>query len=257
MMPRYAVKWSVATLITLMLSPLAGADTIRVRADAWFPVNGDPQAVQPGFGIEALRTIWKEAGHDLDYRLMSWGRSLEAVRNGSADCVIGAYKADAPDLRFPEQELGRDGVGIYVRAADEWHYSGIESLARRTVGVISEYSYGEELDVWLADSANATRIQMAYGADALEGNIRKLLAGRVDVLLESPMIMNTALHKLDLARFVRLSGEGKPPTPFYIACSADNPKVSEWLRQFDDGMVQLRQSGLWRALLEDYGLTGE
>ena len=249
------MKWSVATLLAVLLSPLASADTIRLRADAWFPVNGDPDAAQPGFGIEALRAVWQEAGHELDYRLMSWGRSLEAVRNGSADCVIGAYKEDAPDLRFPSQELGRDGVGIYVRAADEWHYSGVESLGRRTVGVISEYSYGEELDAWLANSANATRIQMAYGSDALEGNIRKLLAGRVDVLFEPPMIMNTALRKLDMARFVRLSGEGKPPTPFYIACSASNPKVPEWLRQFDEGMVGLKQSGQWRTLLESYGLA--
>ncbi len=251
------MKWFVATLIAVLLSPLASADTIRLRADAWFPVNGDPDAEQPGFAVEALRTIWTQAGHQLDYRLMSWGRSLEAVRNGSADCVIGAYKADAPDLRFPAQELGRDGVGIYVRAGDDWRYSGIDSLDRRTVGVISEYSYGDDLDPWLADSANATRIQMAYGADALEGNIRKLLAGRIDVLFESPMIMNTALSKLDLARFVRLSGEAKPPTPFYIACSSTDPRAAEWLRQFDEGLIGLKQSGQWRQLREAYGLTGD
>ncbi len=249
------MRWPVATLLVLTLPALAGADTIRLRADAWFPVNGDPGAELPGFGIEALTVVWKEAGHELDYRLMSWGRSLEAVRNGSADCVIGAYKEDAPDLRFPEQELGRDGVGIYVRATDEWQYSGVESLARRTVGVISEYSYGKELDGWLADSANATRIQMAYGAAALDGNIRKLLAGRVDVLLESPMIMNTALRRLELARFVRLSGEAKPAIPFYIACSADNPRVPAWLRQFDEGMIRLKQTAQWGSLLERYGLS--
>lgn len=249
------MKWSVAALIAILLSPLASADTIRLRADAWFPVNGDPEAAQPGFGIEALRTIWKEAGHDLDYRLMSWGRSLEAVRNGSADCVIGAYQSEAPDLRFPEQALGLDDVGLYVRAADEWQYTGVESLARRTVGVISEYSYGDELDAWLADSANATSIQMAYGADALEGNIRKLLADRVDVLLESPMVMKNALQKLGLARFVRLAGEGTEPTPFYIACSPTNPQAPRWLREFDDGMLRLRQSGDWQRLLESYGLT--
>lgn len=249
------MKWSVAPLIAVLLSPLASADTIRLRADAWFPVNGDPEAAQPGFGIEALRTIWKEAGHDLDYRLMSWGRSLEAVRNGSADCVIGAYQAEAPDLRFPEQALGLDDVGIYVRAADDWQYTGVESLTRRTVAVISEYSYGDEIDAWLADSANATRIQMAYGADALEGNIRKLLADRVDVLLESPMVMKNALQKLGLARFVRLAGTGTEPTPFYIACSPTNPQVVRWLREFDDGMLRLRQSGDWQRLLESYGLT--
>ena len=89
------MKQFSAILIVLMVSPLASGDTIRLRADAWFPINGDPQAAHPGFGIEALQAIWKQAGHQLDYRLMSWGPSLEAVRNGSADCVIGAYKEDA------------------------------------------------------------------------------------------------------------------------------------------------------------------
>jgi polar amino acid transport system substrate-binding protein len=98
-------------------------------------------------------------------------------------------------------------------------YTGPDSLARRSVALINEYSYGPELDAWIGDSRNATRIQMAYGAEALEGNVRKLLAGRVDVVLESPMVMSTTLERLGLERFVRLAGEGKAPAPFYIACS--------------------------------------
>jgi polar amino acid transport system substrate-binding protein len=247
----------VTVALMLLVSATLSADTIRLRADVWYPVNGDPESVQPGFGIEALGQIWGSAGHRIDYSLMSWGRSLDAVRSGAADCVIGAYKADAPDLLFPQQPLGRDGVGVYVREGDDWRYEGPDSLARRTVAVISEYSYGDALDGWLAQSRNATRIQMAYGADALEGNIRKLLAGRVDVLLESPMVMTTQLQRLQLQRYVRLAGEGKPATPFYIACSSTNPAVPAWLREFDEGMVRLKQDGQWQRLLESYGLSAD
>ncbi|MEE4251564.1 MAG: transporter substrate-binding domain-containing protein, partial [Alcanivoracaceae bacterium] len=105
------------------------------------------------------------------------------------------------------------------------------------------------------DEANAARIEIAYGVDALEGNIRKLLAGRVDVLFESPMVMASSLRAHDLDSHVRLAGEGKPATPFYIACSASNPRVPLWLEQFDDGMQRLRDSGRWRQLLEKYGLS--
>ncbi|MDF1629059.1 MAG: transporter substrate-binding domain-containing protein [Alcanivoracaceae bacterium] len=247
-----AIRWIV---LGLALTGNVLADTIRVRADVWYPVNGDPAAVRPGFGIEALRLIWGEAGHQIDYQLMSWGRSLSAVRSGAADCVIGAYKQDAPDLRFPAQMLGQDGVGVYVRAPDDWRYTGTESLAGRTVGAIADYSYGKSLDDWLADATNADRIEIAYGVDALEGNIRKLLAGRVDVLFESPMVMASSLGTLDLEPFVRLAGEGKPETPFYIACSATSSEVPQWLEQFDGGMQSLRESGQWRRLLADYGLS--
>ena len=244
-----------SALLGLALAGNALADTIRVRADVWYPVNGDPAAVRPGFGVEALNLIWGESGHRLDYQLMSWGRSLSAVRSGAADCVIGAYKQDAPDLRFPTRMLGQDSVAVYVRAADNWRYTGPESLAGRTVGVIGDYSYGKDLDGWLADPANAAHIQVASGVDALEGNIRKLLAGRVDALFESPMVMANSLRVLNLASFVDFAGEGKPATPFYVACSATNPSVPQWLEQFDNGMQRLRDSGRWSELLTDYGLS--
>lgn len=243
-------------LLGMVLSGNVLADNIRLRADAWYPVNGDPAAARSGFGIEAAQQIWGAAGHTIDYQLMSWSRSLDAVRADQADCVIGAYRDDAPDLRFPAEPLGLEGIGVYVRAADDWSYTGPDSLARRSVAMISEYSYGQALDVWIGASRNATLIQMAYGADALEGNVRKLLAGRVDVVLESPMIMSTTLKRLGLERFVRLAGEGKAPAPFYIACSSTNPKVPEWLKVFDEGVRRMRDNGQWQVLLDRYDLGG-
>jgi polar amino acid transport system substrate-binding protein len=250
------MKRFIASVMMVCWCSALAADEIRLRADDWFPVNGAPGAAEPGFGIEALQQIWGAAGHTLDYQLMSWSRSLDAVRADNADCVIGAYRDDAPDLRFPAEPLGREGVGVYVRAADDWQYRGPESLARRSVAIINEYSYGPQLDAWIADSRNATRLQMAYGAEALEGNVRKLLAGRVDVVFEAPMVMTTTLKRLDLDRFVRLAGEGKAPAPFYIACSATNPRVPQWLSQFDEGVQRMRASGEWQALLARYGLDG-
>lgn len=243
-------------LLPLLLAPVY-ADTIRLRADEWFPVNGDPQSSRPGFAVELAATIWRDFGHQIDYQLMGWGRSLEAARNGSIDCVIGTDRTEAPDLLFPQTPLHTDGVHVYVRKGDNWRFTDESSLARRTVAVINEYSYGGQMDAWLADPANATRIQMAYGEAALEGNIRKLLAGRVDLLLESPMVMSVALQDLELARYVTDAGESDPPTPFYIACGSSNPKTVKWLQQFDQGAEKLKESGAWQAILERYGLQIE
>lgn len=239
-------------IAALVAAPVVFAETIRLRADSWFPVNGDPAAARPGYGIEVLSRVWSR--YTLDYQLMPWARSLDAVRAGDADCVIGAFPSDAPDLLYPRQPLGKDGVGVYVLQADSWVYDGVESLQRRNVAVISEYSYGDELDKWLGDPRNAIRVQMAHGAEALEGNIRKLLAGRVDVLLESPMIMNNALRRLNLDRLVRLAGEGQAAQPFYIACTPGNPGVAEWLEAFDRGVLALKASGEWQELLSSYGI---
>ncbi|PKM22507.1 MAG: hypothetical protein CVV10_03945 [Gammaproteobacteria bacterium HGW-Gammaproteobacteria-14] len=242
----------VVVMAAMVAAPVVFAETIRLRADNWFPVNGDPAAARPGYGIEVLSRVWSR--YTLDYRLMPWARSLDAVRAGDADCVIGAFPGDAPDLLYPQQPLGTDGVGVYALQADSWTYDGVESLQWRNVAVISEYSYGDVLDQWLADPRNAIRIQMAHGAEALEGNIRKLLAGRVDVLLESPMIMKNALRRLNLDHLVQLAGEGQAAQPFYIACTPGNPRVAEWLEAFDQGVQGLKDSGEWGELLSRYGI---
>lgn len=250
------MKRSVPLLLLLFFLPAAVfADTIRLRADEWFPVNGDPASARPGFAVELAKAIWQPHGHRIDYQLMAWGRSLEAARDGSIDCVIGADQEEAPDLLFPQTPLYADGVHAYVRQGDNWRFSDETSFARRTVAVISEYSYGERMDAWLADSANALQIQMAYGEAALEGNIRKLLAGRVDLLLESPMVMSAALQDLQLAQFVADAGELDPASPFYIACTPANPQSAEWLRQFDEGARALQDNGAWQAILDRYGLA--
>jgi polar amino acid transport system substrate-binding protein len=249
------MRQAALLLILASLAGLTQADTIRLRSDAWFPLNGDPGAVRPGFGIEALQRIWGPAGYRLDYQLMSWSRSLEAVRDGQADCVIGADEEEAGDLLIHREPLGTDATKLYVRAADLWRFNSIEDLGRRSVAVISDYSYGEALDAWLSDSRNATRIQMAYGADALEGNIRKLLAGQVDVVPESPMVMSNALRRLNLERFVTVAGVASPPAPFYVACTAGNAEAEVWLATLDEGLRRLRASGEWQALLSEYGVS--
>lgn len=242
-------------LVLCALTPTLHADIIRVRADHWFPVNGQPDAPAPGFGIEIANRIWRAAGHQLDYRLMSWGRALEAVRQGEADCVIGAYVEDAPDFLFPQEPLGSDRVYAYVRKGDNWRFTGVASLDQRSVAVINDYSYGKRLDAWLADPAHAAGIQFAYGESALEGNIRKLLAGRVDVLFESPMVMDSALSRLGLAQQVEVAGEGAPLTDFYMACTSADPRAAGWLTILDQGIRKMRADGELARILARYGLN--
>ncbi|WP_157729877.1 transporter substrate-binding domain-containing protein [Bacterioplanes sanyensis] len=95
-----------SVMLMLLLPIVAAAQTLSIRSDTWYPMNGDPQADKPGFMIEIAKAIFEPQGITIDYRLMPWERALSEVRAGRIDCVVGAYVEDAPDFVFPEQPWG-------------------------------------------------------------------------------------------------------------------------------------------------------
>jgi polar amino acid transport system substrate-binding protein len=52
---------------------VARADTITLHADEWCPYNCAPGSGMPGYAVEVAREVFEQAGHRLDYGLLSWG----------------------------------------------------------------------------------------------------------------------------------------------------------------------------------------
>ncbi|MDX1695915.1 MAG: ABC transporter substrate-binding protein, partial [Ketobacteraceae bacterium] len=59
---------------------------LSIRADRWYPMNGDPYAEKPGYMIELARLIMADHGYKVDYRILPWKRALKYVAKGRADC---------------------------------------------------------------------------------------------------------------------------------------------------------------------------
>jgi polar amino acid transport system substrate-binding protein len=138
------------------------ADTISIRADNWFPMNGQPNAKQPGYMIELATHIFTAAGHTVDYKLLPWERAVESVRKGEFDCVVGAYKDDAPDFVYPQAPWGMDRTVFFVKAGDSWTYTGLASFQGKKVAVIKGYAYGDEFDKYIIDNSSC-RISQCNG----------------------------------------------------------------------------------------------
>src|SRR5262245_47560403 len=118
-----------AILFAFLLLPSAYAAEVTLRADVWYPMNGEPNAANPGYMVEIAKESLAVGGHTINYQNLPWERAVTEVRAGKFDCVIGAYKDDAPDFIFPDEELGRVGQAFYVKKGNSWRYNGdINSL---------------------------------------------------------------------------------------------------------------------------------
>lgn len=227
-------------------------DVLRVRADEWFPINGDPHAALPGFSIEVLREIFMPEHIDVDYQLMGWARSLDLTYSGDVDCVVGSYKSEGRGLLFPKYPLSYDTAAFYVLADNAWRYKGPASLDGTTVAVIADYSYGAEVDNWLA--IRPPNVHISHGREPLQRNLQMLLAGRVETLVASPLVMMHVLEQVGATNLVVEAGRISASEPFYFACNNVASRGARFIKMYNEGWEKLRASGVLAAIYAKYGV---
>jgi polar amino acid transport system substrate-binding protein len=243
---------AVAALVS---THAAHADTISIRGDAWCPYNCEPGDAKPGYMIEVAKEIFEKAGHKVDYQTLTWARTLEQVKVGEFTAAVGAAKEDAPDLVYGKYPLGQSSNSFGVRADDPFVYKDPSSLEGKSMGVINGYTYVGVMDEYIAkNKADPKKIQSTSGNDALGTNLNKLVAKRVDVILEDSNVLANQIGSRGLQGKVKVVESSLPASAIYIAFSPANPKSTEYVALLDKGVDELRASGRLAAILAKYNL---
>lgn len=231
----------------------AGADTITLVADEWCPFNCEPGSDEPGYVIEIARKVFGEAGHSLSYEVLPWKRAVIMTRQGKYNGVIGAVREEAEDFIFPKEEIDRASTDFFVRKGDPWRFDGVDSLKKVRLGAILDYSYAAVLDEYIANNRN--KVDLATGDDAIDRNLKKLVHGRIDVMLEQEVVVRYAAKRLGFSDKIEFAGNDNVYDPLYVAFSPADPKSPQYAAIFDKGIRKLRDSGELAKILARYGLT--
>ena len=232
----------------------AFAETLTISADNWYPINGEPGTDKQGYMIDIASAIMKKHDVVVDYQTMPWERSLREVRDGAFDCVVGAYKEDAPDFVFPEEAWGMDQNIFFVTKNNPWVYKGMESLSGQSIGLIGGYAYEEEFDKYAETNKRTGGFQFVNADNALEQNIKKLLSNRITATVESPLVMAAKLKEMGHAGKLKAAGHLSEPTEMYIACAPNSERTAKFVKLLGDGLRDLRASGELSKILDHYGL---
>ena len=248
---RSAVIVAMGILSLPVSSP---ADTLSLRADIWCPYNCEAGSEKPGYMIEIAQEIAKIYGHTIDYQQLSWARALAETRAGKFVGVIGAAKTDADDFIFPDQPFGVSREAYITKKNFDFNYNGIASLEAKSIAVIQDYSYADELNDYIEkNSSDFKKVQVAAGDNALESNLKKLEAGRVDIVIED---LNVFLLK---AKQLGKENSFNKETPensleIYFAFSPKNKKSAQYAKEFSEGLTKLRETGKLADIMNRYGL---
>ncbi len=230
------------------------ADTITVRADPWYPYNGDPKSKHPGYMIEIAQLAWAEAGHKLDYQILDWDETLKRVKAGKIDCAVGVGKEEAPGLVYPKQTMGVMNTGFFrLTDSASWKYSGVASLKGKRIGIIDGYTYDEaEIDAYL--ETKPADLHIAGGDTPLEDLANKMANGELDVIIESITVFKATTRKMGINFLFKGAGKIDSVSAVYVACSDKNKSSQQYADLIDKKLSQLRANGGLQKMLDEYGL---
>jgi len=202
--------------------------------------------------VEIARAVFGPAGFRVDYQEVNWARCVEDARAGRFSGIIGAIPSDAPDFTFPAVPIGVSGDAYAVRKGDRFRFTGAQSMQGRVLGVIRSYSFSGPIGDYIAAHENdGGKIEFVSGDGALVKNLDKLVAGRVDVVLDDLNVMLNQIDALGMNDRVTVV-DGSYLTPVFIAFSPRAPEPLKLAHLLDEGIARLRASGRLAAILARY-----
>ncbi len=255
MNPIKIMKKSAGLIIALCMLACAAAGfsqgTILLQADYWMPFNGDGVG-ETGYILDLAREIFNPLGYTVEFQLVPWSRAIAQVREGQANGVVGALADDAEGFVFPSEEQGISMNNFFVLAGNPWVYKGIGSLKDMKIGIISDYSYFDELDGYIEE--NPSKVIKIFGDAPQKSLIQVLLRGGVGAIVEDNTVMMYTLGKMNLKEKVILADSSRRGEKLFIAFSPKLKNSAMLAQTLSDGMKYLRQNGKLAKILAKYGL---
>ncbi len=234
----------------------ASAATVTVGGNIWMPYTGDAGSDHPGYCVEILKAVFEAAGYEVKYQSEPLARVSADVLAGRIDVMASADKGDCPGCYFPSRSIGDELNAFYVRKDDPWKYRGVASLKDVRLGVINGYSYDNGVLDEYIKNAGMPAVQSASGNEALQTNISKLMAGRLDTIAVNDDVMRNSLGQPALVNAGLVSaGNLGDAEELYPAFAPDNPLSGKYKQIWDEGIEKLRLSGKLKEILARYNLV--
>lgn len=188
---KFPVLYSfMVAILFLGASPLyAQTQMIKVSTDPWEPwvVGNEGEAPSGGIAIEITRELFKRLNLDIEITIYPYQRCLHQMKTGERDLLLMAKKTEEREKYMLFSDVvATDPQLIYYStermAGFEWE--AWEDLTEYTVGIVQGFNYGE-----FATAAEKHQIATELVENDTQ-NTRKLLAGRVDLIILSQSTAN-------------------------------------------------------------------
>jgi polar amino acid transport system substrate-binding protein len=230
----------------------AFAEKINVLSpDYWCPFGCKAGTDFEGYPLDILKAIFEPQGIKIEYANMNYSRAIVDVRKGKYAAIPSVFKEEAPDFIFSTAAISDSRYCFYTQEKNNWHYTGVESLAGLHIGAIKSYSYGALIDAAIAN--NRANFYLQSGDNLTARLMRMLMAGRFDSFIENEYLVQYTLARFPDFRLREAGCESSSKT-FIGFSPSDKIPAQKYADMFDSGIMKLRKNGELEKILARYGL---
>ena len=228
-------------------------EPLTIAAIDWCP-QLCPKETKSGYVLDLVHAIFADSPYEIKVRYYPWSRAIQLTRYGAVHALLSPAKAEAPDLKYPHEEIGVQRMCFFTKYDSNWQYTGVDSLKGLQVGVASDTSL-EELNDYMQSHPQQFQFQ-PYIDRYLKQSIGKLERKRIDTFLFTYATTIHELRKLKAEHRYKAAGCVNT-TNIYMAFTAANvdENISAMMRFFDSKMRDMHKSGKVESILGSYQLN--
>lgn len=242
------MKHLLALFLCLLAPLMVSAKTVSAAGDPWPPFL-DPKQSSKGIVVEIATAAFATQGYDLKMNFVPWARAIDGVKNAKYDVLLGTWWTEerAKFLLFSEPYM-ENAVKFIKQKGSNFEYNGLSSLNNKSVGVVRGYGYGDEF-------LNATNFKRP-AATAFIANIKKLVAGRIDLTLEDELVARSIIANKapDLIHKLEFTTNALSRNKLFVTSGLANAKHKELIQAFNKGLKQIKTDGTFDAILKKHNL---
>lgn len=228
----------------------ATAAPIRLLTGNYPPFEYTENGNVKGLAVELLTEAFRRCHRDVRIEVLPWARALAETQQGRADAIFTAIKTPEREaaLRFSSEALVTMNSALYSKKDAAIRYHGdLSALAGYRLGTVIGTSHGAQFDMALRSGL----LKYVDAANDTEPNIRKLLAGRIDLIVADRYVVTY------YARRNGWSDQLTELTPVlhsslgYLAFNK-NPALEPLRNEIDAALVAMKRDGSYQRILSRY-----
>lgn len=235
----------------LVLAPVWGhCAEVRLVVDEWPPL-ASKNIPGHGIAVEIVTEAFAAAGISVNIDFMPWKRCEATVQSGEAF-------ASFPYARTPERAevfdfsdtflILKDKLFFVEKRFPRFEFKTLDDLRPMLIGGAIGYHY----EARLAEAG----LDVEYASTSL-ASFRKLLAGRVDVVLEEEMAGRAIVAELlpDQKDVVAVTEQPFSVNENCLLVSRAYPDAEAMTRAFNHGLGIIKANGRYDQILRTHGLA--
>lgn len=228
--------------------PVHGAE-IQVVAAELAPHAG-LQLPQQGWVPRVLTLALKDRGYEPLIQFMPFPRALSWAQQGQVEAIAPLYKsaARAEYLLFSEP-LGWSQTALFYHSKKPINFKDLEDLKGLKVALMRGARVSDEFD----DNTGMVRVEVT----SYEQQVRMLMAGRVDAIVGEEFVVRAMLRQQYSpgAQDIVQAEQPLAVQAMYVGVAKNAKHAAAKLTAINLGLAQLRASGVYAAILAEYGIV--